>query len=143
MVNGCVTVPKHRTRRIVNARGGFLFSEHVRLICIRVSGSTTPLQSSVVERLGMNGCAMSTRRVKYRQKPRPRQGACTCTSRSGQSKWLFKERWQASARAGDTMGAEGKLWQVYKCPSGAGWHITTVRVDPWKKSLSHSEGVES
>lgn len=82
-------------------------------------------------------------RVVYRQKPKPRQ-SCGCTSRSGEAKWLFRERFQASARAGDTMGAEGKLWQVYKCPLGApGFHITTARWDPWKKSTYPSQEAES
>lgn len=83
-------------------------------------------------------------RPKRSRSRKDQRGACECKSRDGEPKVLFSQRFLASKRAGDTMGAEGKMWQVYKCPSGGnGFHITTARFDPWKKSTSASRGAES
>lgn len=65
---------------------------------------------------------------------RGQRAVCACTAMNGEPKTLFSEKFLATKRAGDTMGPEGKMWQVYKCPSGDGWHIGTVRWDPWKRS---------
>lgn len=76
------------------------------------------------------------------------RAVCGCTAMNGEPKTLFSEQFLARKRAGDTMGPEGKMWQTYKCPNPkvTGWHIGTVRWDPWKRfeSNSHSpQGVES
>ncbi len=36
--------------------------------------------------------------------------------------------------AGAKMVDGKKMWQIYKCPSGRGYHIATVKWDPWSKS---------
>lgn len=36
------------------------------------------------------------------------------------------------------------MWETYKCPNGgAGFHIGTVRNNPWKNSDSRSQTVEN
>lgn len=85
----------------------------------------------------------SFKRPKERITAKARVGVCTCTRRTGEPKTLYSQRWIASARAGDTM-EPGKMWEIYKCPSGgAGYHIATVRWNPWKNSPSHSPREES
>ena len=76
------------------------------------------------------------KRPKEQMTAKGRKGICTCTSRAGDVKTLYSQRWIASRRAGDTM-EPGKMWEIYKCPSGGdGYHIATVRWDPWKNSPS-------
>lgn len=69
-----------------------------------------------------------------------RRYQCGCVSAAGVPKVWFAERWDASRRAGDTMEA-GKMWNVYRCPerNRVGYHIASVRNDPWKNSQSESE----
>jgi len=72
------------------------------------------------------------KRIKRQFKRKPQRSVCGCTTRSGEPKTLFPERTLASKTAGDIMA----MWETYKCPSRLGWHIATVRNDPWKKSES-------
>jgi hypothetical protein len=68
---------------------------------------------------------------KKARKRHPVRAVCGCTSRDGEPKTLFPEREEATRIAGGRMGREGKMWQIYKCPRGAGgFHIGTVRWDP-------------
>lgn len=69
--------------------------------------------------------------AKHAKARKGRRAQCTCVSRSGVPKVAYTSRWKATGRAGATMGPEGKMWQIYKCPDGAGFHIGTVRWDPW------------
>lgn len=66
-----------------------------------------------------------------RKTKRDRKGACSCTGHSGEPKTLFSERWKASKRAGMFFSSEGRMWRTYKCPETGGWHIASVKVDPW------------
>lgn len=71
-----------------------------------------------------------------RSAKKPRTGQCECTSAAGKGKKLYPSRWQASRTGADTarLRGDGSLWETYKCPKGEGWHIATLRVDPWKES---------
>lgn len=86
------------------------------------------------------------RRAKRQLQKRPVVGVCGCTARSGDPKTLFPSKEIARRRAGDTMGIDGKMWEIYKCPDPAGaggFHIATVRWDPWKLSESDYQEAES
>lgn len=78
------------------------------------------------------------RRAKRQFTKKTQRAVCSCVTRSGEPKTLFPEKYIASRTAGDTM-VKGKMWEVYRCRNGgAGWHIATVRWDPWSKSQSDS-----
>lgn len=66
---------------------------------------------------------------------KPRKMQCGCVSADGAPKTWFEERWQASRSAGMFHSTEngGGMWKTYRCPESRGWHITSVRVDPWAK----------
>lgn len=69
-------------------------------------------------------------------KPKTQRAVCGCTAQNGEPKTLFPEKHIASRTAGDTIGhGNGKMWEVYRCRGGGvGWHIASVRYDPWSKS---------
>lgn len=77
---------------------------------------------------------MSRKRVaKPRFTTKARRAVCACKAQNGAPKTLYSQHWMASKSAGDILGPQGKMWEIYKCRSGgAGFHIATVRSDPWK-----------
>lgn len=79
---------------------------------------------------------MRRRKGKRQHTRKPGRAVCGCTAMNGDPKTLFVEKFLASRTAGDTMGINGKMWETYKCPEGGGFHIATVRWDPWSKSES-------
>lgn len=82
---------------------------------------------------------MRARKAKRQFSRRSKRAICGCTAQNGDPKTFYSERFLARKTAGDIMGAEGKMWQTYKCPRiRGGWHIATVRWDPWNKSDSNS-----
>lgn len=82
---------------------------------------------------------MKVRRSKQRFTVKAARAVCGCTARNGAPKTLYSQKWLATKGAADIMGPDGKMWQVYKCPNGSGgWHIGSVRWDPWNKSSYNS-----
>jgi hypothetical protein len=84
------------------------------------------------------------RKPKRQYTPKAKRGACQCKAQNGDPKTLFAEHWQASKLAGDTMGSV-KMWEVNKCPypDSDGYHIATVRWNPWNSSAYLSQEAES
>lgn len=94
-----------------------------------------------LKRRKKRGAVPEAKKVSKRNRmKKPARAVCGCTARSGEPKTLFAERFEAIRVAGGKMGAEGKMWQTYKCPrkKPGGWHIGTVRWDPWNSSESTS-----
>ncbi|QWY84142.1 hypothetical protein SEA_A3WALLY_335 [Microbacterium phage A3Wally] len=70
------------------------------------------------------------RKGKARFTRKSRRAVCGCRALNGSPKTLYSQKWLATKGACDVMD-KGKMWQTYKCPEGLGWHIGTVRWDPW------------
>lgn len=62
-----------------------------------------------------------------------RKDVCECTTRSGLPKTMYSQRWLAQKAAGELLD-KGKPWQTYRCPEGGGWHIRSVRWNPWEEA---------
>lgn len=74
-----------------------------------------------------------TFRPKTTPSRKARRAVCACRAQNGEPKTLYPLRHHAS-RAAVMHYAPGKMWQVYKCPEGDGYHVTTVRWDPWEEA---------
>lgn len=82
---------------------------------------------------------MRTRKAKRNRTKKRQRAICGCTAANGDPKTWFSQRFLATKAAADILGPEGKMWETYKCPRiRGGWHIATVRWDPWNKSDSNS-----
>lgn len=90
------------------------------------------------------GVPEARRVAKKARSKNPVRAECGCTSKSGHPKTLFTEKWDATRVAGNKMGAEGEMWEIYKCPRRTGFHIGTVRWDPWEQAgLTPESGTDT
>lgn len=77
------------------------------------------------------------KRTKRAFTQKAKRAVCGCTAQNGDPKTLYSQKFLATKAAGATM-ERGKMWQIYKCPEGQGFHIATVRWDPWSRFESNS-----